>query len=48
VFGIGATNKYDPNYKRDQWLVGLVNCAPYAASALWCASTLSTPIDVGG
>jgi hypothetical protein len=37
VFGIGATNKNDPNYNRDQWLVGLVNSAPYAASALWYA-----------
>lgn len=34
-FGILA-QKGEPNYERDGWLVGLVNAAPYVASALWC------------
>lgn len=33
-FGIGAT-KGQPNYKRDSWLVGVVNSAPYIACATW-------------
>lgn len=33
-FGIGeGGNKASPNYDRDNWLVGLVNAAPYIGSA---------------
>lgn len=32
-FGIGAA-KGEPNHDRDNWLVGLVNAAPYIGSAL--------------
>jgi hypothetical protein len=35
VFGIAAAEGH-PNYERDRWLVGLINAAPYIASALWC------------
>ncbi|KAH7106622.1 hypothetical protein BKA62DRAFT_687681 [Auriculariales sp. MPI-PUGE-AT-0066] len=43
AFGIGAA-KGEPNFERDRWLVGTINAAPYAASALlgcWLADPLN-------
>lgn len=42
-FGIGA-QAGEPNYERDEWLVGVVNSAPYIASAL-CGCWLSDPLN---
>jgi sugar porter (SP) family MFS transporter len=42
-FGIGAT-RGQPNYKRDSWLVGVVNAAPYIASAC-IGCWLSDPLN---
>lgn len=45
-FGIGAGEESPdtPNHDRDNWLVGLVNAAPYIASAFvgcWCSDPLN-------
>jgi len=43
VFGINAAEG-EPNFKRDKWLLGLINAAPYVASALlgcWLADPLN-------
>lgn len=40
-FGIGnGHDKSNPNYDRDNWLVGLVNAAPYIGSALMSVARL--------
>ncbi|KAI9644239.1 hypothetical protein NHQ30_007594 [Ciborinia camelliae] len=45
-FGIGqGDNKSSPNYDRDNWLVGLVNSAPYIGSAFigcWVSDPLNS------
>lgn len=38
-------NTYNPNYQRNQWLVGLVNAAPYIASA-FLGCWLSDPLNM--
>lgn len=43
-FGIPADNPSSPNYERNLWLVGLVNAAPYIASAL-LGCWLSDPLN---
>ena len=44
-FGIGeGENPESPDYEYDQWIVGLVNAAPYIASAFlgcWCSDPLN-------
>ncbi|KAF8250998.1 hypothetical protein K440DRAFT_596824 [Wilcoxina mikolae CBS 423.85] len=44
-FGIGGGHdKNNPHYDRDNWLVGLVNAAPYIGSALigcWCSDPIN-------
>ena len=44
-FGIGdGEDPASPNYEYDQWIVGLVNAAPYIASAFlgcWCSDPLN-------
>ncbi|KAK5134067.1 hypothetical protein LTR08_006957 [Meristemomyces frigidus] len=42
-FGI-ADSKGDPNYESHLWLVGLINAAPYIASA-FCGCWLSDPLN---
>lgn len=44
VFGINDSNKNAPNYARNLWLVGIVNAAPYIASAV-CGCWLSDPLN---
>ena len=45
AFGIGnGDNPQSPNQNRDNWLVGLINAAPYIASAFfgcWCSDPLN-------
>lgn len=43
-FGIPDNDKTDPNYERNLWLVGLVNAAPYIASA-FLGCWLSDPLN---
>ncbi|KXL50891.1 hypothetical protein M433DRAFT_60963 [Acidomyces richmondensis BFW] len=43
-FGIPDSNPSDPNYQRNLWLVGLVNAAPYIASA-FIGCWLSDPLN---
>ncbi|KAK9350301.1 hypothetical protein V1523DRAFT_436446 [Lipomyces doorenjongii] len=44
VFGIPDSDPSDTNYHRNTWLVGLVNSAPYIASAL-CGCWFSDPLN---
>ncbi|KAK4574529.1 hypothetical protein LTR86_001370 [Recurvomyces mirabilis] len=44
AFGIGDTDPTSPNYTRDLWLVGLINAAPYIASA-FIGCWLSDPLN---
>ncbi|KAK5118188.1 hypothetical protein LTR85_008168 [Meristemomyces frigidus] len=43
-FGIPTSDTTDPNYERNLWLVGLINAAPYIASA-FCGCWLSDPLN---
>lgn len=43
-FGIPDNDETDPNYERNLWLVGLVNAAPYIASA-FLGCWLSDPLN---
>lgn len=43
-FGIPDSDPTDPNYERNLWLVGLVNAAPYIASA-FLGCWLSDPLN---
>lgn len=44
-FGIGqGGDPTSPNYKRDSWLVGLVNAGPYIGTA-FCGCWLADPIN---
>lgn len=43
-FGIPDNDMTDPNYERNLWLVGLVNAAPYIASA-FLGCWLSDPLN---
>lgn len=43
-FGIPDSNPSDPHYQRNLWLVGLVNAAPYIASA-FIGCWLSDPLN---
>lgn len=44
AFGINDNTPTDANYNRDLWLVGMINAAPYIASA-FCGCWLSDPLN---